>query len=33
MTADALRLAEGYVQVKPLGPVSVKGMSEAGGGL
>ena len=28
MTADALRLAEGYVQVKPLGPVPVKGMSE-----
>ncbi len=27
MTADALRLAEGYVQVKPLGPVAVKGMS------
>src|SRR6266540_1121822 len=28
MTADALRLAEGYVQVKPLGPVSVKGLTE-----
>ncbi len=28
MTADTLRLAEGYVQVKPLGPVAVKGMSE-----
>ncbi|MFQ5899043.1 MAG: AAA family ATPase, partial [Candidatus Methylomirabilia bacterium] len=28
VTADALRLAEGYVQVKPLGPVSVKGVSE-----
>src|SRR6185295_14612353 len=28
MTADALQLAEGYVQVKPLGPVAVKGMSE-----
>ena len=28
MTADALRLAEGYVQVKPFGPVNVKGMSE-----
>jgi predicted ATPase/class 3 adenylate cyclase len=27
MTADALRLAEGYVQVKPIGPVSVKGFS------
>ena len=26
MTPDALRLAEGYVQVKPLGPVSVKGL-------
>jgi class 3 adenylate cyclase/tetratricopeptide (TPR) repeat protein len=28
MTADALRLAEGYVQVKSLGPVSVKGLIE-----
>jgi class 3 adenylate cyclase/predicted ATPase len=28
MTADALRLAEGYVQIKTLGPVPVKGMSE-----
>jgi len=28
MTADALSLAEGYVQVKPLGPVSVKGLTE-----
>jgi class 3 adenylate cyclase len=28
MTPDALRLAEGYVQVKPLGPVSVKGLTE-----
>jgi class 3 adenylate cyclase/predicted ATPase/ribosomal protein L40E len=28
MTADALRLAEGYVHVKPLGPVNVKGLSE-----
>jgi class 3 adenylate cyclase/tetratricopeptide (TPR) repeat protein len=28
MTADALQLAEGYVQVKPLGPAPVKGMSE-----
>jgi class 3 adenylate cyclase len=28
MTADALRLAEGYVQVEPLGPVRVKGMTE-----
>ena len=28
MTADALRLAEGYVQVKPIGPVNVKGLTE-----
>ncbi|MGZ8444699.1 MAG: AAA family ATPase, partial [Candidatus Binatia bacterium] len=28
MTNDALRLAEGYVQVKPLGPVKVKGLTE-----
>ena len=28
ITADTLRLAEGYVQVKSLGPVNVKGMSE-----
>src|SRR5678815_5383246 len=28
LTPDALRLAEGYVQVKPLGPVSVKGLTE-----
>jgi class 3 adenylate cyclase len=28
MTADTLRLAEAYVQVKSLGPVSVKGMSD-----
>jgi class 3 adenylate cyclase/predicted ATPase len=28
LTADALRLAEGYVQVKPLGPVNVKGLNE-----
>jgi tetratricopeptide (TPR) repeat protein len=28
ITADALRLAEGYVQVKSLGPVSVKGLTE-----
>ena len=26
MTADTLRLAEGYVQVKPLGPVPIKGL-------
>ncbi|PYM32402.1 MAG: hypothetical protein DME17_20725, partial [Candidatus Rokuibacteriota bacterium] len=29
MTADTLRLAEGYVQVKPLGPVPIKGLGEA----
>jgi tetratricopeptide (TPR) repeat protein len=28
MTPDTLRLAEGYVQVKPLGPVNVKGLTE-----
>src|SRR3989454_382356 len=28
MTGDTLRLAEGYFQVKPLGPVNVKGLSE-----
>jgi class 3 adenylate cyclase/predicted ATPase len=28
MTADTLQLAEGYVQVKSLGPVNVKGMNE-----
>jgi predicted ATPase len=28
ITADALQLAEGYVQVKPFGPVAIKGMSE-----
>jgi len=28
MTPDSLRLAEGYVQVKPLGPVQIKGLSE-----
>ena len=28
MTADALRFAEGFVQVKSLGPVNVKGMNE-----
>src|SRR5262245_65736095 len=28
MTADARHLAECYVQVKPLGPVPVKGLSE-----
>ena len=29
MTADVLRLAEGYVEVKSLGPVNVKGLSES----
>ncbi|HEX6440472.1 MAG TPA: adenylate/guanylate cyclase domain-containing protein [Candidatus Binatia bacterium] len=29
MTAHVLSLAESYVQVKPLGPVNVKGMSES----
>jgi class 3 adenylate cyclase len=29
MTPDTLRLSEGYVQVKSLGPVNVKGLSEA----
>ena len=28
MTAETLRLAEGYLQVRPLGPVHVKGLSE-----
>ena len=28
MSADTLRLAEGFIEVKPLGPVSVKGLSE-----
>jgi len=28
MTADVLRLAEGYVRVQPLGPVPVKGLRE-----
>ncbi len=28
LTADTLKLAEGYVEVKPLGPVSVKGLAE-----
>src|SRR5262249_48285598 len=27
LTADTIRLAEGYVEVKPLGPVPVKGLS------
>jgi predicted ATPase/class 3 adenylate cyclase len=29
MTADTLRFAEGFVQVKTIGPVNVKGLSEA----
>jgi len=29
MTADTLRLAEGYVEVNPLGPVPVKGLADA----
>ncbi|HEU4371765.1 MAG TPA: adenylate/guanylate cyclase domain-containing protein [Methylomirabilota bacterium] len=28
MSGDTLRLAEGFVEVKPLGPVNVKGLSE-----
>ena len=28
MTPEALRLAEGFIQVKPLGPVTVKGLAE-----
>jgi len=28
LSPDALRLAEGYVQVKPVGPVNVKGLTE-----
>ena len=28
MTAESLRFAEGYVQVKPFGPVNVKGLAE-----
>ena len=28
MTPDTLRLVEGFVQVKPLGPVQIRGMSE-----
>src|SRR5262249_35132811 len=28
MTAETLRLAEGYLQVRPLGPVHVKGLGE-----
>ena len=33
ITADTLGLAEGYVEVKPLGPVPVKGLGDAGRGL
>ena len=28
LTAEGLRLAEGYVGVKPLGPMAIKGLSE-----
>jgi hypothetical protein len=28
VTADTLRLAEGYIEVKPLGPVPIRGLSE-----
>jgi class 3 adenylate cyclase/predicted ATPase len=28
LTADTLRLAEGYVEVRPLGPIPVKGLAE-----
>ena len=33
LTAATLRLVEGFVQVTPLGPVPVKGLDDAGGGL
>ena len=33
MTAEVLRLAEGYVAVKPLGPVAVKGLERGGRGV
>ena len=33
LTADTLRLAEGYVEVTPLGPVPVKGLADAGRGV
>jgi class 3 adenylate cyclase/tetratricopeptide (TPR) repeat protein len=29
ITADTLRLVEGYAQVKPLGPIAVKGLADA----
>src|SRR5262249_46390743 len=29
LAADTLRLAEGYVEVRPLGPVPVRGLAEA----
>src|SRR3990170_3938395 len=32
LTADTLRLAEGYVQVRPLGPGPVRGLARPGGG-
>ena len=33
ITPETLALAEGYVEVKSLGPVPVKGLADAGGGL
>ena len=33
LTADTLRLAEGYIEVKPLGPMPVKGLDDAHRGL
>ena len=33
LTADTLRLAEGYIAVKPLGPMPVKGRAASGRGL
>jgi class 3 adenylate cyclase len=29
LTEETLALAEGYIEVKPLGPVPVKGLAEA----
>ena len=33
LTAETLRLAEGFVQVTPLGPVPIKGLGDAGRGV
>ena len=33
LTGETLRLAEGFVQVTPLGPVPVKGLDAAGRGV